>query len=339
MLVSFIIPAYNSEKYINECIDKILCINRNDYEIVVINDGSYDNTKKVVEVLDKKSNKIRLINQSNSGVSASRNKGISEACGKYIFFVDADDIIESIQVTEVMEILDTSEKDYDLVIGNYYDVDTNNNIVEAYDLFNKILDDKARLDMIFLGDFLLNVCWGKFLKRSIITENNITFDYTMKYGEDTVFIGEFLCNINKFKCTNKYLYRYRQFSNNTVNTLRSKITDRYMDETEKLIKNKRIYLHLCSGKKELETVFINYYARHLSASVNLALKERNSLAAEIKSINQYLDRPEMKFILCNVNMNYGIKRYIVSQVYSKTLFRVIYVILKHICLSIKSNLL
>lgn len=337
MLVSFIIPAYNSEKYINECIDKILCINRNDYEIVVINDGSYDNTKQVVEALCKKSNKIRLINQSNSGVSTSRNRGISEAGGKYIFFADADDMIEPEPVNEVMKFLDTEENYYDLILGNYYDVDTNNNIVETYDLFNKILDDKAKLDMIFLGDFLLNVCWGKFLKRSIITENDITFDYTMKYGEDTVFIGKFLCHINKFKCTNKYLYRYRQFPNNTVNTLRSKITDRYMDETEKLIKNKREYLHSCSGKKELKTVFINYYARHISASVNLALKERNSLTAEIKSINQYLDRPEMRFILSNVNMNYGIKRYIVSQVYSKTLFRVIYITLKHVWLSIKSK--
>lgn len=335
MLVSFIIPAYNAEKYISECIDKILCINRDDYEIVVINDGSSDKTKQVVESLTKKSNKIKLINQPNSGVSVSRNKGVSESNGKYIFFVDADDVIEPIQVTETMYFLDNDENDYDLILGNYYDVDINNNIIESYNLFYKISDDKARLDMVFLGDFLLNVCWGKFLKRTIITENNITFDYTMKYGEDTIFIGDFLCHINKFKCMDKYLYRYRQFPNNTVNTLRSQLTDRYMDETEKLIKNKREYLDSCSGKKELETVFINYYARHLSATVNLAIKEWNGLISETKSINKYLDRSEMRFILKNVDINYGIKRYIVSQVYKRIIFRNIFIMIKYIAVSLK----
>lgn len=338
MLVSFIIPAYNAEKYISQCIDEILCINRDDYEILIINDGSTDKTKQVVKSLIKKSNKIKLINQLNLGVSASRNRGMAESCGKYIFFADADDIIEPMHVAEVMEFLDTSQNDYDMIIGNYYDVDINNNIIKSYSLFDKIIDDKSKLDMIFLGDFLLNVCWGKFLKRTIITENNITFDYTMKYGEDTIFIGNFLCHINKFKCINKYLYRYRQFSDNTANTLRSKLTCRYMDETEKLIKNKRKYLNSCEKQKELETAFINYYARHLSATVNLALKERNSLTAETKSISEYLDRSQMRFILDNVNMNYGIKRYIVSQVYRTIPCRIIYIMLKHIWLSINNKL-
>lgn len=335
MLVSFIIPAYNVEKYISECIDKILCINRDNYEILVINDGSTDSTKQAVELLITNSDKIKLINQVNSGVSVSRNKGMSEASGEYVFFVDADDMIQPQYVADVMDFLEAASDNYDLILGNYYDVDINNNIIKSYDLSEKISDNKAGLDMIFLGDYLLNVCWGKFLKRSIIIDNNISFDYTMKYGEDTIFMGDFLCNINTFKCTNKYLYRYRQFSDNTVNTLRSKLTDRYMDETEKLIKNKRNYLSFCGGKNELKTVFINYYAVHLSATINLVLKEKNNLITEIKAINKYLNRDQMRFILYNVNIKYGIKRYIVSQVYRIGVFRNIYIIIKHISLELK----
>jgi len=329
MLVSFIIPAYNAEDYIRKCLDSVLAIPRNDYEILIINDGSTDQTEKILVSYMKTCDKIRLINQKNSGVSASRNKGVKEAFGRYVFFIDADDKIETLNVSEIMGKIE-DDNCYDLIIGNYSDIGKDDSVIKEYDLYNQIQNKRELLDKVYLGDFLLNVCWGKFLKRELIIENLLFFDSTMKYGEDTVFMGKFLINVASFKCFEKQIYCYRQFPNNTVNTLRTKLTTRYLDETEKIINEKREYLRIRNVEENIQKEFITYYTRHLSATVNLVLKEHNSIKDDIKNINTYLSRPQMKYLLKDYKVSYGLKRYFICVLFKFRLTKIVYIIVKKI---------
>ena len=92
--LSIIVPVYNASKYLERCLDSVINQTLKEIEIICINDGSSDNSKTILENYAKKDNRIKIINQKNLGLSASRNKGIKYANGEYIFFVDADDWIE-----------------------------------------------------------------------------------------------------------------------------------------------------------------------------------------------------------------------------------------------------
>ena len=93
MKVSVIIPVYNAEKYLAECLDSIVCQTLSDIEIICVNDGSSDNSLSLLEAYSRKDNRFKIINQENSGPGVARNTGINVASGEYIFFVDSDDTI------------------------------------------------------------------------------------------------------------------------------------------------------------------------------------------------------------------------------------------------------
>lgn len=97
--VSVIVPIYNAEKYISECIESITCQTYKNLEIILINDGSLDNSIKICKQYAKNDDRIKLIDVENHGVSYARNKGIEEATGEYIIFIDSDDIIKAVSYT------------------------------------------------------------------------------------------------------------------------------------------------------------------------------------------------------------------------------------------------
>ena len=327
MLVSFIIPVYNGEKYIESCLDSIVSLDRSDYEIVVVDDGSIDNTSLIMQTYQRQYPSIRYLSQKNAGVSAARINGVHAATGSYIFFVDADDLIDTIPISKVMNLLRASS--YDVVLGNYIEVDQDEQQISEHSLYQLIENKRDKLDKIYVGDFLLNVCWGKFLRKDIITYNNLLFDTTMKYGEDTIFMGDFLMNTKNFLCTNENFYYYRQTPTNSVNSLRSTLSERYLDETEKLIRKKRDYIEHVNADEEVTHSFIDYYGRHLSATINLVLKQKGTLHSNIVAIGKYLQREQMLYIINQVTLKYGWRRFFLCQIYKISALRNLYIIIKH----------
>ena len=122
-LISVIVPVYNSEKYLKECINSILHQTYENIEIIIINDGSTDNSLLISQELQKEDKRIKIINQKNSGVSYSRNKGIQEATGEYIMFVDSDDFI----VQNYIELMykEITKNNYDACISGMTFCDKN----------------------------------------------------------------------------------------------------------------------------------------------------------------------------------------------------------------------
>lgn len=171
--ITLVIPVYNSEKYIGRCLDSILNQTYNDVDILVINDGSKDKSKEIIEEYQRKYNNIKLINQENMGVAKTRNKAIKLAETKYIMFMDNDDYIDSNYIETYLNKIEKTEAD--IVIGGYRRVNIDKKILFKQELINTEW-----------SKYIVLAPWAKIFNRDFLIKNNIEFlDYSI--GEDVYF--------------------------------------------------------------------------------------------------------------------------------------------------------
>lgn len=171
--ITLVIPVYNSEKYIGRCLDSILNQTYNDVDILVINDGSKDKSKEIIEEYQRKYNNIKLINQENIGVAKTRNKAIKLAETKYIMFIDNDDYIDSNYIETYLNKIEKTEAD--IVIGGYRRVNIDKKILFKQKLINTEW-----------SKYIVLAPWAKIFNRDFLIKNNIEFlDYSI--GEDVYF--------------------------------------------------------------------------------------------------------------------------------------------------------
>lgn len=116
-VVSVIIPIYNSEKYVVQCVESVLNQTLENIEIICVNDGSSDSSLELLKKLEKKDRRVVLVSQDNQGLSGARNTGMQYAQGQYMYFLDSDDWIEEIALDYMVQIADT--KNYDVVMASY----------------------------------------------------------------------------------------------------------------------------------------------------------------------------------------------------------------------------
>jgi len=188
---SIIIPIYNSEKYLEKCLDSLLDQTVDDYEIILIDDGSKDNSGNICDLYKSKSEKIKVIHQENSGVSCARNAGLEIACGKYILFCDSDDYVENDFVETFVSGFE--ETDCDLLVVRMQIISDNN--VTYSNANEKRIIDKKKFLYIWKWGLFGEMC-SKGFKRSIIADNKLNFNREMSYGEDFCFITKYLRYIN-----------------------------------------------------------------------------------------------------------------------------------------------
>lgn len=207
---SVIVPLYNTEKYIFECLNSLCACDRANLEIIVVNDGSTDHSVKIVEAWQKKDSRIYMYHQKNSGVATARNNGIEAANGEWIFFVDADDYV-----------LPGMFQKIDDVVKQYPNCDY---FCFAYDSVKKIeniqlSDNKEKLVLSTLkvtnytNEFstvprLAGIC-GKIIKKSFIKKHRIHFIPGLVMGEDMLFNMEILMNLNQIVFIPGNFYYYR----------------------------------------------------------------------------------------------------------------------------------
>lgn len=198
--LSFIIPVYNTGKYISKCIDSILNQKINNYEIVIVDDGSTDNS---LEVLQKYvgNEQIIIISQPNKGVSAARNKGIEVCNGDYIFFVDSDDYIESHSLNYILDILENKKPD--LMRLSSAIIDNRKRKIEG----TKLIGIKS-IDKLYTNSIFFPALWGYIFKASIIKSHGILFNENLKYSEDSSFIFKYINYVDKIFFSNRIAYNY-----------------------------------------------------------------------------------------------------------------------------------
>lgn len=257
--VSVIIPVYNSEKYISKCLDSVLNQTYQNVEIIVINDGSKDNSIKILKEYEKKYKNIILIDKKNEGVSKTRNLGIKTATGDYIMFIDNDDFIDEDYIETYMK-----NSDYDIVIGSYKRIDNNNKLLFKYNL-----NENSRWTK-----YVVLAPWAKLYKKDFIIKNKIEF-IDFKIGEDVYF--NLLCYsktdnikiINDFKYS--WFYNNESVSNTSQRGLNKSVDitvllDKVIkiidmdDEYNKYFIERYVYWYLLfSGRNASKKEFINEY--------------------------------------------------------------------------------
>lgn len=210
---SIIVPVYNCQDYIERCIESVVKQNTKDIELILVNDGSTDNTKELLKEYKKENDLIKIINKKNEGVSKARNAGLKEATGKYILFLDADDFLDENYIKEINEIL-KKYKDIELINFGFYsdveDMEFNNLSRDEITYKEKYYKDRKSIkkDFVKLWDntMLYNI-WNKVYVKKIIDANNIKFPKT-NWGEDIEFNRCYLNVTKNMYNSNKCFYHY-----------------------------------------------------------------------------------------------------------------------------------
>lgn len=305
--LSFIIPVYNVGKYISTTLDSILNNEFNfEYEIIVINDGSTDNSQHVVSSYVEKHNNIVLINNTNHGVSYSRNCGIDHAKGKYITFVDGDDTINTNTYAQMVEKIE--QNSYAFVQCNFATIYRSGK--RKYSQFcetaTEVTDREDYFSLFFSSNkFIHNACWGKIINRECIS--NIRFDETLAVAEDQKFVFDILCYAERILLMNEVGYEYYQRDNSAMHTMS---VNKCMNKISAL----ETFADQCNSDSAL--VYINYQKLLvLTELYNLMIKRSHKQCKEIKSklmktatreIHKMLSkRNKIKvFMICKINFVY-----------------------------------
>ncbi|QCT06956.1 glycosyltransferase family 2 protein [Ruminococcus bovis] len=252
MKVSFIIPVYNAEKYLERCVESVLNLTGIDFELILVDDGSKDNSWNIIENYMVKDKRIRGISIENQGVSNARNTGIDMANGEVIIFVDADDYFNDKADSVLRSVL----KDYDsrkLCFFNYNCFnDDGSSWVYHYPTITNT-DLKLDITNLFVLNQSVNSCWCKVFSTDVIKSNNLRFDKSMKVGEDACFVMEYLMCVDDFEYIDEPIYNYYI---NSLGAMKSAKISTIMDEVK--VYNTRIKL-------------INHYNLHINEKQNIEL--------------------------------------------------------------------
>lgn len=219
--ISVIIPVYNVEEYICECLDSILCQDFDDFEIILINDGSTDNSLSICTDYANHNSKIKVFTQNNQGVSQARNLGISKSLGQYVWFIDPDDRIHRNAFNILNEFL--VQKDPDIILFNFFVINTHSMYEHQ---LNRIYRQKKQLSTletyqsILWGSGFQGFVWNKIYRREIISD--IRFNNNIHYLEDAIFNADVVKNSKKIFSLPISLNYYRQRENSAVNTFNKK---------------------------------------------------------------------------------------------------------------------
>lgn len=229
--ISIIVPIYNAEKYLNKCIESLINQTKKELEFILINDGSTDNSEKIIKKYKDK--RIKYFKNENQGIGKTRNFGIEKARGKYIMFVDSDDYIDKNMAKLMFD--KAFSNSLDMVVCDYYKVINNENIEEKLPSFKPTtLKNSPNL----LGDINLSP-WNKIYKTSLIKDNNIKFVENLKY-EDAPFVIEALDKANKVGKVNKCLNYYVIHGNSETTVRDKRVFDilKIIDKIRKYFKDK-----------------------------------------------------------------------------------------------------
>lgn len=222
-IVSVIVPVYNSEIYLSQCIESVLLQSYSEIELILINDGSTDNSGKICDSYKKIDERVKVYHNANHGVSYSRNFGIEKAIGQYILFVDSDDFIDHDMIQKLIKL--QKDSGIDFVMCSYYnDFSESPKCTEKVKIKVKIPSKSYKL---LTGDILKDYCRLipyvffpvlKLYNRDILMKNNIRFREDMVTAEDQVFNYEYFKFSKKYKFLNEPLYIYRRDVNNSLSS-------------------------------------------------------------------------------------------------------------------------
>lgn len=249
--ISVVIPVYKAEKYIAACIDRVLAQSFSDFELLLVLDGSFDQSESISKDYAQKDTRIKILKEEHAGVAHVRQVGLNESKGDYLIYVDADDEIEPTYLEELYNkaIVDGA----DMVVCDYAELTSEGKI-------ERCQQPSELTGIAYFNDILAGKCygalWNKLMKRTVVLESGAAFPLNLSMREDLVFLSYLLPFITKLSYLSRCLYGYER---RNVGSL----TNNYLDESKRyygqevgwnslILKNK--YL-----KPEMYARMISYY--------------------------------------------------------------------------------
>ncbi len=235
-LVSVIIPVYNVEKYLDKCLDSIINQTYKNLEIICINDGSTDSSLEVLRKYSEKDTRIKLVNQDNKGLGATRNVGLEIAQGEFISFIDSDDYVDKNLYENCIEKI---APDIDVIVFGANTVNLKKNKIYSGQYSSKSFHGNFNLKDLFN---IYTVAWNKLYRHSFLKEHSIIFD-TPKTGEDQTFFIKVVLNAKNICVVNEDLYYYIKYRNGALSNRKDSTDLSTVENTYSIInylKNKEL---------------------------------------------------------------------------------------------------
>lgn len=304
-MVSIIIPVYNVQDYIQDCLKSVLEQSYQNIEIIVVDDGSEDNTFEICKSLFSEKDNCKLIHQENQGVSSARNQGLKATEGDYIVFVDGDDLL----CRDAVERMVMAIGDCDLVSGPIYEFTHDyQEKKESITCDDTIVDRDTFVKKCFKNRYLF-VC-GRMYKKEIIAANNILFDEELIYAEDVEWLMRYIVHADKMAYCSKGGYiRKKRRENSAMTEMYSGNSAKYFDSAKKAYKKAYNTLTGINSKMNVyaykmyvvhQRRYVDYLSKHTSDK-SVYNEERRKFAGRCNNyLKHRLPPKEMLFVLKNV---------------------------------------
>ncbi|MCI9286312.1 MAG: glycosyltransferase family 2 protein [Muribaculaceae bacterium] len=283
---SIIIPAYNAESSIEQCVDTILNQEETDFEMIIVDDGSTDNTLHCITSVAKEDDRIKVIHQNNGGPSSARNKALECAIGEWIVFCDADDQVGDNWLNNYTEIIKCNPESELVVLGINYIFNSGENRDRQVGV--DYVGDPTELALLLSQKKILGYLWCKAFRNDVITRHNIRFNKLFRFREDDIFVMEYLNRISHVFSTTRVGYNYHV----------PDFLEKYREHTSSFELNKEYY---CLSKKLTGSSHMTEEA-HISLLQSLYWNIKTSSMTVMDARNAYVqitgrERFKFKYIL------------------------------------------
>lgn len=282
--ISIIIPIYNAEKYIKRCVSSVIDQSYNKLEILLVDDGSTDNSLNICEAFAAKDSRIKVISQNNGGVSKARNTGLRLAKGEYVMFLDSDDYMLPYMCKTMSDVLHS--KQADCVICGIQEPEGGLWCPQRNIDYSTLADFKK--DFIYqLNTELLSPCWNKIFKRQLITN---LFNEEISFGEDLIFDLEYLNNCSRLSfITTPLVYHEKQVAGSLVTkTGLQRLLD--IEEIHKVIMQ-------FAGEENIAQDLHKKYIRDLTVYVRfIFLDKRNTFSDKKENLKKWIQGAYLNYM-------------------------------------------
>lgn len=280
---SFIVPVYNTEKYLKKCLDSLVNQTYKDFEIIVVNDGSTDKSSSIISKYQKKYKNIIVIDKENEGLSMARNRGVQKSSGKYIIFVDSDDYVSNKLLEEVDKKIDDSDilrfqiatEDEEYIKINEYHEEGFESMC-GYDAFK------------YLSSYhFVEPAWCYVIRKNYYIENKFSFKKGV-YHEDFGLIPYVIYKARKVKSIDYIGYHYVQRNGSIMNNNDYKKTVKKAFDMLEQYKTMRLFAKNINRKNNLDDYFLSYISNSVIVKVReLKKDEKKVYINELKKLNVF----------------------------------------------------
>lgn len=280
---SFIVPVYNTEKYLKKCLDSLVNQTYKDFEIIVVNDGSTDKSSNIISKYQKKYKNIIVIDKENEGLSMARNRGVQKSSGKYIIFVDSDDYVSNKLLEEVDKKIDDSD------ILRFQIATEDENYIKINEYHEEGFESMCGYDAFkYLSSYhFVEPAWCYVIRKNYYIENKFSFKKGV-YHEDFGLIPYVIYKARKVKSIDFIGYYYIQRNGSIMNNNDYKKTVKKAFDMIEQYKTMRLFAKNINRKNNLDDYFLSYISNSVIVKAReLKKDEKKVYINELKKLNVF----------------------------------------------------